>query len=125
MRKYSKKLLAFVMTAILATGFYASGVEAATLNWHLRYVKGAPSSENIYSWSPGYVYTTTSTTTMKVSNMNGNATVYVYTSNGISSMFSTNGSVNIKTTKNTKMYAVARFSDYGSGNSNPSGSLIY
>lgn len=129
MKKYVKKMLVFALAAVFGTGVLASSAEAATLNWHLRYVKGAPSTENIYSWSTT-VYTKSTTATMRVSSMNGNSDVYlsIIGDNGktyAAGALNTNGSISGKMGKNVKIYGSAKLVNYGKGNINPSGRLVY
>lgn len=129
MKKYVKKMLAFALAAVFGIGVLASSAEAATLNWHLRYVKGAPSTECIYSWSSGDVVSTRTTATMKVSNMNGKASVYMligdYNNKYAATTLGGNGSISLNVKKNVKVYASARLVYYGSGNINPAGSFTY
>lgn len=129
MKKIVRKMLASALVLVLGTGVFASSAEAATLNWHLRYVKGAPSTECIYSWSSGNVVSTRTTAAMKVSNMNGNASVHViigdYNNAYTSSTIGGNGGASLKVKKNVRVYASARLVYYGSGNINPAGSFTY
>ncbi len=125
MMNLTKKMAAFAMAIMMGTTAFASTADAATLNWHLRFVKGAPTTENIYKWDQ-YVTTTQTSTTMKVSNMNSYAKVYVYTSNGISSRFESNGNTTVTGKKKDQViYASATLKDYGSGTILPAGTLTY
>ena len=123
-KKISKNL--FVVASLMACLLCMAGVntQAASKDWSLRYIKGAPGSDQISSWSKS-VTTTCGTTTMKVSKVGGGATIMVYTSNGIAALYSGSGSSSVQTTKGTAIYASANFQSTGSSNSYPSGSLTY
>ena len=124
MRRGVKSLVAVALAVATVFSFSSADVNAASTSWHLRYVKGAPTTVNIYSWST-MVTTTKSKTKMEVANMNSNSEVYIYSSNGMSSIFSQNGSLEISAKKNQRIYASANLFNYGAGNANPTGTLIY
>ena len=79
--------------------------DAATKDWSLRYVKGAPQSEQILGWSRS-VTTTENTTSFIVSKVDNGAKVFVYTSNGISANYTNIGNITIKADIGKRIYAI-------------------
>lgn len=122
--KNIRKVFVTICVGMVILCFASATCQAATASWKLRYVKGGPASLQIEEWSE-IVTTTKTTTKMSVSNITDGATVFVYTSNGIGSVFSTEGSTSIKAEKNVKIYARARYGKYGDRTNYPKGTLSY
>lgn len=92
--------------------------------WNLRYVKGAPTSENKGSWN-STVTTTKSTTTMTVNSISGGATVFLFTSNGISTLADTKVSTTVPSRRGVSIYASVTYNKHGDSTNYPSGTLDY
>ncbi|SFO30167.1 hypothetical protein SAMN04487831_11756 [Pseudobutyrivibrio sp. UC1225] len=125
MRKTIVRAMMAVMVccSMLAGSFLT--VNAASAGWSLRYLKGAPTSENVMSWSKGAT-TVQTTTTMRVNNISHGAEVFVYTDNGISAFLSSNGaSASTQTRKGISVLGYVNFSNCGSGSNSPSGTFSY
>lgn len=122
-----KKLLTLVLALSMVTVATATnGMEAkaATASWSLRYIHHAESSANVTSWAR-YLNTTKTTTTAKINNVGGSARVCVISSNGINLISAGTATASIEAVKNTQIYALATYSDYGTSNSFPTGSVEY
>lgn len=120
-----KRIMCMMLVVLLFVLSFPMTTEAATKGWSLRYVKGAPQSEQILGWSRS-VTTTENTTTFVVSKVDNGAKVFVYTSNGISANYTNIGSIAIKADIGKRIYASASYQDYGYANMNTSrGSIIY
>ena len=77
------------------------------------------------SWGK-FVITTSTKTTMKVNEVGGGAKIFVYTDNGISSLFSGAGSTTITTTKSgVKIYGGVMYNEKGSYYNYPKGTFVY
>lgn len=84
-----KRIMCMMLVVFLFVLSLPMTTEAATKGWSLRYVKGAPQSEQILGWSRS-VTTTENTTSFIVSKVDNGAKVFVYTSNGISANYTNN-----------------------------------
>lgn len=99
-------------------------VSAAQKGWNLRYVKGAPTSECVTTWNYS-AKLTQSVTSMSVTSISGGATVFLYTSNGISTLADRVVVTSVGAKIGTTVYAKASYSQYGSGTNYPTGILYY
>lgn len=123
-KKNVKKIIITTFVGAIMLNMGVVNSQAASKSWNLRYIKGAPGSEQISSWS-STVTTTSKTTTMSVSKVGGGAKIFVYTDNGIASLFSSSGKTSVSTKKNVKVYTYVKFSSTGNANSYPAGTLTY
>ncbi len=96
---------------------------AASTGWKLRYIKGAPNSENVLSWNRS-VTTTQNYITMSAT-VSGGAEIYVYTSNGIASLFTSTGATSVSSVAYTRIYATAKYVNYGTTTNYSNGTLDY
>lgn len=124
MKKVLKKLGTVVVAIMLVCSIHTIDANAATKSWSLRYVAHAQTSANVTNWSTR-VITTKRTTTMSVSQVGGGATVFVYTDNGIGSLFSGAGSTSVPTVVGKTVYGSASYSNNGNSNNTPSGTFDY
>lgn len=123
-KKVTKAIIATMICCTLFLGDIMS-VEAASSGWSLRYLKGAPSSENVLSWET-YVTTTSNTTTIRVDSISGGAEVFMYTNNGIAALGRSAGaSMSTPAKKGVRIYAYVKYNNCGSSTNYPSGTLVY
>lgn len=122
-----KKLAMCFLGAVLCLSALMSNplsVSAAQTGWNLRYIKGAPTSENVTKWDYR-AKVTQSVTSMSVTSISGDATVFLYTSNGISTLADRVVVTSVGAKIGTTVYAKASYSQYGSGTNYPTGILYY
>lgn len=120
-----KKLGTVILTLLAVVSLNCMTAEAASTSWDLRYIPHAGSSANKTSWGK-FVITTSTKTTMKVNEVGGGAKIFVYTDNGISSLFSGAGSTTITTTKSgVKIYGGVMYNEKGSYYNYPKGTFVY
>lgn len=123
-KKLKRVILICIIFGVLIN-VNSNDVSAASQGWNLRYLKGAPTSEDITSWS-GTVCTTKSTTSMTTNQVGGGAHVFLYTSNGIGTMASNGGvSTSVNTRIGINIYARVAYSYSGDYSNNPSGTFVY
>ena len=122
--KCIRKLIMTIFVGIVILCSASATCLADTVSWQLRYVKAGPAALQIDEWSKT-VTTTKKTTKMSASNITNGARVYVYTSNGICSIFSTTSSTSVKTDANIKVYARVKYDRYGDRSNYPKGKLDY
>ena len=125
---YTRKKLAmcFLGAALCFSTLTVSplSVSAAQKGWNLRYVKGAPTSECVTTWNYS-AKLTQSVTSMSVTSISGGATVFLYTSNGISTLADRAVLTSVGAKIGTTVYAQASYRQYGSGTNYPTGILYY
>ncbi len=124
MSKLKGRLLSFMLIFALAFQFCAIESSAASKNWSLRYVYGAPSSEQKLIWEKT-VTTTKKTTKVTVDEVGGSAEIFAYSSNGISSLFSKAGSATTTAKVGRDIYICVKFTEQGKSSNTPNGSFSY
>lgn len=124
MSKLKGRLLSFMLIFALAFQFCAIESSAASKNWSLRYVYGAPSSEQELRWEKT-VTTTKKTTKVTVDEVGGGAKIFAYSSNGISALFYKAGSATTTTKVGKSVYLSVNYSSQGSSSNTPNGSFSY
>lgn len=121
-----RRLLCIMVACTLIFQFYGIKPSAASSSWKLRYVYGAPTSEYVSCWHAS-VATTKKTTKATINKVGGGAQIFVYSSNGIASIFSTTGHTDV-TTKD-KIGKIIKlevsYTKYGQSSNSPNGSFSY
>ena len=126
MKKLVGKTICSVALCFLFILGNVSDVKAASKGWNLRYLKGAPQSENIFNWDSGTVHATKTTTTLSLDSISGGASVFMYTSNGIYGIASTPGaSISAAAVMGLSVYASVSYYNVGSSTNYPSGTFSY
>lgn len=124
MKKEMKKIIVAVLAMVFMFTFQVENVKADTQSWSLRYVAHAQESANVTSWSNTMV-TTKATTTMTVSQVGGGARIFVYTNNGIASLFTGKGTTSVPASKYVMIYSSVTYDIKGDYNNTPSGTVSY
>lgn len=120
-----QKIIAAALVVLIGLQLSAADAQAAIVNWNLRYVKYAPTSEQKFSWQTR-VKTTDTTTKVKVNQVGGGAIIWVYATNGMAAMFDGPGSIKItKRKKDVWIIAQVNYEYKGSNSNYPSGKLTY
>ena len=122
--KCIRKLIRTIFVGIVILCSASATCLAKTAYWKLRYVKNGPMSLQIYEWDTT-VTATKDTTELSATNITNGAEIYVYTSNGITSIYKTTTATSVKTEKGAKIYAYVKYTKYGSSTNYPAGRLVY
>ena len=123
--KIIRKITGIILASTAVFFLCTTDSFADTADWRLRYIQGAPSSEYKGSWSK--MDKTTKTTTKAVVNkVGGGAEIFVYSSTGISSLFSGSGSTKAdKVAIGQDVYLSVNYTSYGTATNYPDGYFSY
>lgn len=124
MKQIVLRLLVVFSLCISFAAVNTVDVNADQASWSLRYIKGAPTSEYKTSWKTT-VTTTRTETTMSVTKISGGAQLFIYTSNGISTLASTKVTTSVETKSGLSVYASVSYNEHGTATNYPSGTLTY
>lgn len=122
--KLRRNLLCFMVVCTLIFQFYGIKPSAASSSWKLKYVYGAPSSASVSVWHKS-VTTTKKATRATISAIDGGAKVFVYSSNGIGSIFYTTGHTEVNTVAGKIIQLRAEYTYHGSSSNTTSGTFSY
>ncbi|MCR5677063.1 MAG: hypothetical protein K6G13_03425 [Agathobacter sp.] len=125
MAKRVKSFLCVCVMLVSMVLINPTQVQAANVGWNLRFIKGAPSSENILSWRREYI-TKTQRTSLSVSKNEGNAEIFLYTSNGIATIATKGGTeTSVSTRVGIVLSASVKFLEYDKMTVYAKGNLRY
>lgn len=120
-----QRIIAVALVMVIGLQLGTADARAETVNWNLRYVKHAPTTEQKYSWN-ARVSTTSTTTEIKVTKVGGGARIGLCTSNGILAIFDGPGSIKVTKKKKGKVIlAQIKYEYKGSSSNYPYGKFIY
>ena len=122
--RLGRKLLCFMVVCTLIFQFYSIKPSAASSNWKLRYVYGAPTTEYISSWNKS-VTTTKKATKATINEIGGGASIFVYSSNGIGAIFSKTGNISVNDKAGKIIQIKVSYTNYGKSSNTPNGSFSY